>query len=203
MPPILGAIDVEAFTSAHWVVGVDRRCAGLCPAGNDNDQPHAASGDDGARHARCPKGLGLGIAQHCSRAEGGVWLTSTLRPLPNSRGCRGVTDTDSAKIIQGRPYADKNQLVSRHVVSEGDLRQDQGSRRRQAAQVVELLAARSSSGHSRAPAAVLRTSRRGPVATGSLSGRAARAVRRYSDHGRERRDRDPLGLLCPRRCRWL
>jgi DNA uptake protein ComE-like DNA-binding protein len=35
------------------------------------------------------------------------------------KGLPGLTDTDSAKIIQGRPYADKNQLVSRHVVSEG------------------------------------------------------------------------------------
>jgi DNA uptake protein ComE-like DNA-binding protein len=34
------------------------------------------------------------------------------------KGLPGLTDTDSAKIIQGRPYADKNQLVSRHVVSE-------------------------------------------------------------------------------------
>ena len=35
-----------------------------------------------------------------------------LKALP------GVNDADSAKIIQGRPYADTNQLVSRHVVSE-------------------------------------------------------------------------------------
>jgi DNA uptake protein ComE-like DNA-binding protein len=34
------------------------------------------------------------------------------------KGLPGVTDADSTKIIQGRPYADKNQLVSRHVVSE-------------------------------------------------------------------------------------
>jgi DNA uptake protein ComE-like DNA-binding protein len=34
------------------------------------------------------------------------------------RGLPGVSDADSSKIIQGRPYADKNQLVSRHVVSE-------------------------------------------------------------------------------------
>jgi competence protein ComEA len=38
--------------------------------------------------------------------------TAELKGLP------GLTDADSAKIIQGRPYADKNQLVSRHVVSE-------------------------------------------------------------------------------------
>ena len=30
----------------------------------------------------------------------------------------GISESDSAKIIHGRPYADKNQLVSRHVVSE-------------------------------------------------------------------------------------
>ena len=34
------------------------------------------------------------------------------------KGLPGVSDADSTKIIQGRPYADKNQLVSRHVVSE-------------------------------------------------------------------------------------
>jgi len=38
--------------------------------------------------------------------------TAELKGLP------GVSEADSAKIIQGRPYADKNQLVSRHVVSE-------------------------------------------------------------------------------------
>jgi len=35
------------------------------------------------------------------------------------KGLPGVTDADSTKIIQGRPYTDRNQLVSRHVVSEG------------------------------------------------------------------------------------
>jgi len=34
------------------------------------------------------------------------------------KGLPGVNDTDSTKIIQGRPYTDKSQLVSRHVVSE-------------------------------------------------------------------------------------
>ena len=34
------------------------------------------------------------------------------------KGLPGITDSDSAKIIHGRPYADTNQLVSRHVVSE-------------------------------------------------------------------------------------
>src|SRR5437868_3363993 len=30
----------------------------------------------------------------------------------------GISDSDSAKIIQGRPYTDKSQLVSKKVVSE-------------------------------------------------------------------------------------
>jgi DNA uptake protein ComE-like DNA-binding protein len=30
----------------------------------------------------------------------------------------GVSDSDAAKIIQGRPYSDKSQLVSKKVVSE-------------------------------------------------------------------------------------
>ena len=34
------------------------------------------------------------------------------------KGLPGLSDTESTKIIQGRPYTDKNQLVSRHVVSE-------------------------------------------------------------------------------------
>ena len=34
------------------------------------------------------------------------------------KGLPGLSDTDSAKIIRGRPYTDKSQLVSRHVVSE-------------------------------------------------------------------------------------
>jgi competence protein ComEA len=37
--------------------------------------------------------------------------TAELKALP------GVSDTDAAKIIQGRPYNDKSQLVAKKVVS--------------------------------------------------------------------------------------
>ena len=34
------------------------------------------------------------------------------------KGLPGLTEADSTKIIQGRPYTDKNQLVGKKVVSE-------------------------------------------------------------------------------------
>ena len=34
------------------------------------------------------------------------------------KGLPGITDSDAAKIIQGRPYADKSQLVTKKVVSD-------------------------------------------------------------------------------------
>ena len=34
------------------------------------------------------------------------------------KGLPGVSDADAAKIIQGRPYTDKNQLVAKKAVSE-------------------------------------------------------------------------------------
>jgi competence protein ComEA len=37
---------------------------------------------------------------------------------PELKALPGVSDSDSAKIIQGRPYTEKSQLVSRHVLSE-------------------------------------------------------------------------------------
>jgi competence protein ComEA len=38
--------------------------------------------------------------------------TAQLKALP------GLSDSDSTKIIQGRPYSDKSQLVSKKVISE-------------------------------------------------------------------------------------
>jgi DNA uptake protein ComE-like DNA-binding protein len=59
------------------------------------------------------------VASHATAAVPKTGLvdinTATAADL---KGLPGVSDADSAKIIQSRPYADKNQLVSRHVVSE-------------------------------------------------------------------------------------
>jgi DNA uptake protein ComE-like DNA-binding protein len=38
---------------------------------------------------------------------------SELKALP------GVSDSDAAKIVQGRPYSEKSQLVSKKILSEG------------------------------------------------------------------------------------
>jgi competence protein ComEA len=59
------------------------------------------------------------VASHATAAVPKTGLvdinTATAAEL---KGLPGVSDADSAKIIQSRPYADKNQLMSRHVVSE-------------------------------------------------------------------------------------
>jgi DNA uptake protein ComE-like DNA-binding protein len=51
------------------------------------------------------------------------------------KGLPGVSDADAAKIIQGRPYIDKNQLVAKKVVSETTY-EDQRPRRRQAPEIL-------------------------------------------------------------------
>src|SRR6516225_1447786 len=116
-PPILGAIDVEVFQLAHRLVGVDRRCAGLRAAGDANDQSHPACRDNGAGYAGCPKGPGPGSHSTASVPKAGL-VDINSATAAELKGLPGVSDADSAKIIQGRPYADTNQLVSRHVVSE-------------------------------------------------------------------------------------
>ena len=64
-----------------------------------------------------PKALDSALHGTAAVPKTGLVDINTATPV-ELKGLPGVNDTDSAKIIQGRPYADKNQLVSRHVVSE-------------------------------------------------------------------------------------
>jgi competence protein ComEA len=59
-----------------------------------------------------PKAADTAVAPKGSLVDINTASATELKALP------GVSDSDSAKIIQGRPYTDKSQLVSRHVVSE-------------------------------------------------------------------------------------
>jgi competence protein ComEA len=59
-----------------------------------------------------PKAPGAAVAPQASLVDLNSATAEQLKALP------GVSEADSTKIIRGRPYADKSQLVSRHVLSE-------------------------------------------------------------------------------------
>ena len=59
-----------------------------------------------------PKAPSAAVAPQASLVDLNSATAEQLKALP------GVSEADSTKIIRGRPYADKSQLVSRHVLSE-------------------------------------------------------------------------------------
>jgi len=59
-----------------------------------------------------PRAPGAAVAPQAGMVDLNSATAEQLKALP------GVSEADSTKIIRGRPYADKGQLVSRHVVSE-------------------------------------------------------------------------------------
>jgi len=59
-----------------------------------------------------PKAPSAAVTPRASLVDLNSATEQELKALP------GVSEVDSTKIIRGRPYADKSQLVSRHVVSE-------------------------------------------------------------------------------------
>src|ERR1700694_536965 len=80
------------------------------PATTTNPTPPAATMAPSA--PAMPKAADTAVAPKGSLVDINTASATELKALP------GVSDSDSAKIIQGRPYTDKSQLVSRHVVSE-------------------------------------------------------------------------------------
>src|SRR4029077_20324685 len=58
-----------------------------------------------------PKAADTAVAPKGSLVDINTASATELKGLP------GVADSDSQKKIKGRPYTDKSQLVSRHVVS--------------------------------------------------------------------------------------
>jgi len=63
---------------------------------------------------KAPDGLshGTAAAPKSDLVDINSATATQLKALP------GVSDSDAAKIVQGRPYTDKNQLVAKKVLSE-------------------------------------------------------------------------------------
>ena len=74
--------------------------------------PAAPSGTMAPATPAAPKTPGNAVAPQASVVDINSATADQLKALP------GVTESESTKIIQGRPYADKHQLVSKHVLSE-------------------------------------------------------------------------------------
>ncbi len=75
-----------------------------------NPTPH--SGTMAPTTPAAPRAPGAAVAPQSSMVDINSATAEQLKTLP------GVSEADSTKIIRGRPYADKSQLVSRHVLSE-------------------------------------------------------------------------------------
>src|ERR1700756_5823711 len=59
-----------------------------------------------------PRAPGAAVMPQASMVDLNSATEHELKALP------GLSEADSTKIIRGRPYTDKSQLVSRHVITE-------------------------------------------------------------------------------------
>ena len=84
------------------------------PATTTTTQPPAATTAPAPSMPKAPDAASRGTAP--MPQAGLVDINSAT--AAELKGLPGLSEADSAKIVQGRPYTDKNQLVSRHVVSE-------------------------------------------------------------------------------------
>ena len=122
---LIGDKDAKVLATAHGAVGLDYCWAGDGSASDDNYSQHHLSAID----------YGTCGAEHGGGAEDRHRSTSTVR-LRANKMLPGVSDSDATKIVQGRPYSDKSQLVSKKVVSEPTYDENQRPRGRQAIEVV-------------------------------------------------------------------
>jgi competence protein ComEA len=74
--------------------------------------PTSPSGTMAPAMPATPKSPTAAVAPQTSQVDINSATTEQLKALP------GVSEADSMKIIRGRPYSDKHQLVSRRVLSE-------------------------------------------------------------------------------------
>jgi competence protein ComEA len=74
--------------------------------------PTSPSGTMAPAMPATPRAPDAAVSPRASLVDLNSATEQELKALP------GVSEADSTKIIRGRPYADKSQLVSRHVVPE-------------------------------------------------------------------------------------
>ena len=91
----------------YGAVGLDYCWAGDGSASDDNYSQHHLSVIDYGPTARS-----TAAAPKMDTVDINSATAAELKMLP------GVSDSDATKIIQGRPYSDKSQLVAKKVVSE-------------------------------------------------------------------------------------
>jgi competence protein ComEA len=75
--------------------------------------PASPSGTMAPAMPATPKTPSAALAPQANLVDLNSATAEQLKALP------GVSEADSTKIIRARPYTDKSQLVSRHVLSEG------------------------------------------------------------------------------------
>ena len=126
--------NVEAFSIADWLARSDNRCAGAGSSGADHPGCPLSDGDSSGT-ARLAKGTGCHAAQHRGHAEYRSCRHqhcdySAAEGAPGRQRQRFRKDHPEPAVFGQEPTGLKKGRFR------GDLRQDQGSHRRPATQVV-------------------------------------------------------------------